>query len=178
MTMRMTSTENMEKNVDRQCFSPLSAIDGGASGVEERRPATPWVPGEKPLRVFLTDDSRLVAERLITLLATVEGVQLVGSARTASAAIRGIHHLSPDLVILDFHLPDGTGADVLKAIKQDKLSPVVMMLTNFAYPQYRTECERWGADYFFDKSQEFERVVETCRHLLSLTAKKSEAVQA
>lgn len=167
----------IEKYAARHSSSPPSATDGNVPVSDERRPAAPFVSGEKPLRVFIADDSRLVMERLIVLLATVEKVQIVGAARTANAAIRGIQHLSPDLVILDFQMPDGTGIDVLKAIRQDKVPSLVMMLTNFAYAQYRTACMQYGADYFFDKSQEFEQVIETCRHLLSVTARRSKAVE-
>lgn len=130
--------------------------------------ATPSGSRKQTLRVFLADDSRLIMERVAALLATVEGVEIIGSARTVRAAIRGIQHLSPDLVILDFQLPDGTGKDVLKTIKQSTVPPLVIMLTNVSYPQYRTECMQWGADYFFDKSQEFERVIEVCKNLLSV----------
>lgn len=145
---------------------------------EGRRLAAPSASGEKSLRVFIADDSRLVVERLIALLATVEGVQIIGAARTANAAIRGIQHLLPDLVILDFQLPDGNGIDVLKVIKQDTNSPRVMLLTNSAYPQYRIECMQQGADYFFDKSLDLEQAVETCRHLSSVTAMKVEEAAA
>jgi DNA-binding NarL/FixJ family response regulator len=116
-------------------------------------------------------------ERLTALLATVEGVQIIGSARTVSAAIRGIQHLSPDLVILDFQMPDGTGRDVLKAIKHSLVPSLVMMLTNISYPQFRMECMQWGADYFFDKSQEFEQVSEVCRNLLAVMATKSRMIK-
>ncbi len=79
---------------------------------------------------------------------TVEAVQIVGSARTASAAIRGIQCLSPDLVILNFQMPDGMGIDVLKTIRQGTAPPLVMMLTNVAYPQYRIECRQRGRIIF------------------------------
>ena len=167
----------IEKYAARHSSSPPSATGSNVPGRDERRPAAPFVSGNKPLRVFIADDSRVVMERLIALLATVEKVQIVGAARTVSAAIRGIQHLSPDLVILDFQMPDGTGIDVLKAIRQDKVPSLVLMLTNFAYSQYRTQCMRYGADYFFDKSQDFEQVIETCRQLLSVTAMKSEAIK-
>lgn len=137
---------------------------------ERRRPATPPASGEKPLRVFIADDSRFVMEQLTTLLATVEGVQIVGAARTTGAAIRGIRHLTPDLVMFDFQMPDSTAIDVLKAIKQGDDPPRVMMLTNQAYPQSQTTCAECGADYFFDKSQDFEGVVEICRHLFPPTS--------
>jgi DNA-binding NarL/FixJ family response regulator len=162
----------IKKKATGHSSSPRSTVDGGAVGMEGRRPAAPSELDEKPLRIFIADDSRLVMERLVALLATVEEVQIVGAARTGSAAIRGIHHLSPDLVILDLQMPDGSGLDVLKTIKQATVPPIVMMLTNVAYPQYRAECRQWGADYFFDKSQDFEQVVETCRKLVSATESK------
>lgn len=127
-----------------------------------------------PLRVFLVDDSPLIMERLNALLVTVEGVQIIGAARTAGAAIRGIQHLTPDLVILDFQLPDGTGTDVLKAIRAGQHAPLTIMLTNCGDAQYRVRCLRWGVDYWFDKSQDFERVIETCRQLSVEKALRSE----
>lgn len=159
----------------RYSSSHPSTLDSGAIGVEERRPAAPSGLDERLLRVFIADDSRLVMERLLALLATVEEVQIVGAARTGNAAIRGIHHLSPDLVILDLQMPGGSGLDVLKIIKRATVPPVVMMLTNAVYPQYRAECQQRGADYFFDKSQDFEQVIETCRQLLSAIKSKAGA---
>lgn len=168
----MTFTGLLEKNVTRRIFSPPSATEDGGGAGEGRQPAMPSESGKQPLRVFLADDSRLVMERVAALLATVEGVEIIGSARTVRAAIRGIQHLSPDLVILDFQLPDGTGKDVLKAIKQNTVPPIVIMLTNVSYPQYRIECMQWGADYFFDKSQEFEQIIEVCKILLPVMRAK------
>jgi DNA-binding NarL/FixJ family response regulator len=39
------------------------------------------------------------------------------------------------------------------------------MLTNFAHDQYRKKCLQLGADYFFDKTTEFDRVIEVLRQL-------------
>lgn len=176
MQLRMMTAKTIrgmiEKNVVRHLFSDLSSDEDGASKKKERRPAAS-AEQHKMLRIFLADDSGPVVQRLISLLIAVEGVQIVGSARTVNAAIRGIQHLSPDLAILDFQLPDGTGLDILKVIKQAPLPPLVMMLTNLSLPQYRTKCMQLGADYFFDKSQDFERVVETCRLLSDGMSKKS-----
>ncbi|MFN7926608.1 MAG: response regulator [Blastocatellia bacterium] len=148
----------------------LAALFGGAAASPSQHAASSESKPKRKaaLRVFLVDDSPLVTERMMALLTTIEKVQIVGTARTAGAAIRGIQHLTPDLVILDFQLLDGTGVDVLKAIRRGPHTPVVIMLTNFAYEQYRVECLQWGADYFFDKSQDFERVLETCRQLLAV----------
>lgn len=166
--MRITLTGLLEKNVTRQMISPPSATESGDDADAVDLTETPSGLRKQTLRVFLADDSQLVMERVSALLATVAGVQIIGSAQTVRAAIRGIQHLSPDLVILDFQLPDGTGKDVLKAIKQSTAPPLVVMLTNVSSPLYRTECMLWGADYFFDKSREFEQVIEVCKNLLSV----------
>jgi hypothetical protein len=42
---------------------------------------------------------------------------------------------------------------------------MVIMLTNYPYPQYRKKCLGLGADYFFDKSTEFEKVTELFKQL-------------
>jgi DNA-binding response OmpR family regulator len=55
--------------------------------------------------------------------------------------------------------------DVLQALKQGKQAPMVIMLTNYPYPQYRKKCLGLGADYFFDKSTEFEKVTELFKQL-------------
>jgi two-component system, NarL family, response regulator DevR len=175
MMTAKTILEMIEKNVVRQIFSPLSFGNDSASKKEERRPAAPVEQNKNLLRVFLADDSEPIVKRLVALLAAVEGVQIIGSARTVNAAIRGIQHLSPDLAILDFQLPDGTGLDILKKIKQQPFPPIVMMLTNVSLPHYREKCMQCGADYFFDKSQDFDRVVETCRLLLDGISKESKA---
>lgn len=167
--MWMIGTKTSAKEITEHSFTSHVAEEG-------RRPAAPSVSGEKSLRIFIADDSRLVVERLTALLATIEGVQVIGAARTARAAIRGIQHLTPDLVILDFQLPDGNGIDVLKVIKKPLSSPCVMLLTNSAYPQYRIECIQHGADYFFDKSLDFDQAVETCRHLSAVTTVKVQEV--
>jgi DNA-binding NarL/FixJ family response regulator len=56
---------------------------------------------------------------------------------------------------------------VLETVKKDRPVPLVIMLTNFAHEQYRQKCLQLGADYFFDKSTEFDRVTEVLRKLPS-----------
>jgi two-component system, NarL family, response regulator DevR len=158
--MWMTKTKTAAKEAPKRNIALHSSNKG-------RRPATPPISGEKPLRVFIVDDSRLTMERLTKLLATVEGVQIVGAAQTTGAAIRGIRHLTPDLVMFDFQIPDGSAIDALKAIKQGDDPPCVIMLANRAYPQFQATCAQCGADYFLDKSQDFAGVIEICRHLFS-----------
>ena len=110
------------------------------------------------MRVFVADDSPPVRERILSLLEGIPGVQVVGHAEDAIAARLLITALQPDVVILDINMPGGSGIEVLHDIKQEAPSPTVIMLTNYSQPQYRERCLEAGADYFFDKSSEFERI--------------------
>jgi DNA-binding NarL/FixJ family response regulator len=119
----------------------------------------------RKMRVFIADDSRVVVERLADLLNEVPGVQLVGRANDAPEAIQSIVKTNPDAVILDLQMPGGSGLDVLRCIRQTHPSVWVLICTNYPYPQYREECIAAGADYFLDKSAEFEKIPEILRDL-------------
>ena len=110
------------------------------------------------IKVFITDDSLIVREHLVTLLDELAGVEIVGQAGNVAEAISGIRSLRPDVVILDIRLPDGSGIDVLQNVKQDQPAPVVIILTNYPYPGYRKRCLSAGADFFLDKSTEFDQL--------------------
>ena len=108
--------------------------------------------------VFIADDSLVVREHLVTMLDELAGIVIVGQAETVAEAISAIGKLRPDVVILDIHMPDGSGIDVLQTIKQDEPAPVVIVLTNYPYPAYRQKCLQAGADFFLDKSTEFDQI--------------------
>lgn len=117
------------------------------------------------MKVLIADDSTLVRERLVALISELETVELVGQAGNAREALRVIQRLRPDVVILDIRMPGGSGIQVLEAIKTSTAAPVVIMLTAFPYPQYRKKCLELGADYFLDKTTEFDHVAKVLRQL-------------
>lgn len=110
------------------------------------------------IKVFIADDSLIVREHLVTLLDELAGVEIVGQAENVAEAISGIRTCQPDVVILDIRMPGGSGIDVLRTIKQDKGAPMVIILTNYPYPGYRQKCLDAGADFFLDKSTEFDQI--------------------
>jgi DNA-binding NarL/FixJ family response regulator len=114
--------------------------------------------------VFIVDDSPVVRDRLVTMISELPNVEIVGQADIAFEAIDSIRLLRPTFVVLDISMPGGSGMYVLETIKKDRPGPTVIMLTNFAHDPYRQKCIQLGADYFFDKSTEFERVTEVLRH--------------
>jgi len=112
------------------------------------------------MKVLIADDSGAVRERIRMLLSEVAAIEMIGEAENAQQAIDHIRQQVPDVVILDIRMPGGNGIDVLREIEKKDRLPVVIMLTNYPYPQYKRKCIDAGADYFFDKSKEFEKVVE------------------
>ncbi|MBI1881603.1 MAG: response regulator transcription factor [Chloroflexi bacterium] len=117
------------------------------------------------MEVFIADDSLVVREHLVTMLDELAGIEIVGQAENVAEAISGIRNLQPDVVILDIRMPDGSGIDVLQNIKQDRAAPMVIILTNYPYPGYRQKCLDAGADFFLDKSSEFDQIPKLLERL-------------
>jgi DNA-binding NarL/FixJ family response regulator len=129
------------------------------------------------MRVFIADDSKVVVERLADLLKEVPGIQLVGRANDVPQAIHSILETKPDAVILDLQMPGGSGLDVLRAIRQTHPLLQVLICTNFPYPQYRQECIAAGANFFLDKSAEFEKIPAIFRELIEHPTKTTTAAR-
>jgi DNA-binding NarL/FixJ family response regulator len=110
------------------------------------------------IKVFIVDDSLIVRERLTTMLVELAGVEVVGQAEDVATAISAIGQLRPDVVILDIRMPGGSGIDVLRQIKQARPELMVIILTNYPYPGYRQRCLQAGANFFLDKSAEFDQI--------------------
>jgi DNA-binding NarL/FixJ family response regulator len=125
------------------------------------------------MKVFIVDDSALVRERIIAMITEHPGIEIIGQAKNAQEGINAIRKLKPDAVILDIRMPGGNGIEVLENIKKNGSSPTIIILTNYPYPQYRKKCMEAGADYFFDKSTEFHKIIEVLKKLIQESNAKS-----
>ena len=114
-------------------------------------------------KIYIADDSEEVRLRLIDLVSGLPEVELVGQTGDARTAIAEIQRLQPDVAILDLRLVNGNGIEVLEIVKLLKVPPLVIMLTAFPTQQYRRRCYSAGADYFFDKTSEFERILDVLK---------------
>ena len=109
-------------------------------------------------KVYVVEDAPLVRERLIEMLDATPGTQVIGAAEGADEAIRDILEERPDVVLLDLRLAQGNGLDVLRAVHAAAPEITFYMLTSFATEPYRQLAVRLGAQDFFDKASDFERV--------------------
>ena len=112
------------------------------------------------LRVLLVEDSSLLAARLAELIDRLPGVDLIDTVETEAAALSTVASATPDVMILDLHLRDGSGFGVLRALARvaSQHRPKIIILTNFGLVEYRREAEALGVEVFLDKSRDYFRL--------------------
>ena len=115
--------------------------------------------------VIVADDSALIRGRLCALLETEPAVRVVGEASSAGEAMSQFERHRPDAVVLDIQMPDGSGLEVLRRIKQSAPWCVVIMLTQFSEPAFREISRILGADHFLNKASEFDQLPGILRQL-------------
>ncbi len=115
------------------------------------------------MRVVVVDDAIVVRERLIKMFSEIPSLAIVGEAGNSFEALNIIKEKHPDVVVLDIKMPGDSGVEVLRRIKKKNSSIIVIVLTNYPLSQYRAKCFEYGADYFFDKSEEYSKVTEVLR---------------
>jgi len=128
-----------------------------------------------PLRVFLVEDSAVIRERLTETISSIAHVEVVGHAETEADAIAALQAAACDAVVLDLQLREGHGFNVLKALRSTsaRRRVIVLVLSNYATPQYRGRSMEIGADYFFDKSREYDRLCEVLEELVARRARET-----
>lgn len=114
---------------------------------------------QKRIHVVLADDSAVVREKLSGLVAEQPGVDVVALTGNAVETIEAIRLHHPNAVILDLRMPQGGGLRVLKDFPKSAWRPVMIVLTNYSSSPFRESCMVAGADYFLDKSTEFDKII-------------------
>ena len=119
------------------------------------------------MNVFIADNSKVIQERLIDILSEFKEIKIIGQSQNITEAVESIQRLKPDIVIMDVHMPKGSGIEALQTIKKRNLASIVIMFTYDYYSQYRKRCMEAGADFFFDKSNEFEEIGKLFKKLIN-----------
>jgi two-component system response regulator DevR len=84
------------------------------------------------IRVFLLDDHEIVRRGLAELLELERDIDVVGEAGTKADALHRLPACRPDVAILDVRLPDGSGIEVCREIRDTMPDTHTLMLTSFA----------------------------------------------
>jgi len=87
------------------------------------------MPAPGPITVLIVEDHRLMVEGLSSLLSEVAELKVIGTAGTVREAVEAARLLEPQVVLMDFRLPDGTGADAAERIRQEHPETAVLFLS-------------------------------------------------
>lgn len=112
------------------------------------------------LTVYIVEDSFPVRERLIETVADVPNARVVGQADAISEALEGVQQSQPRVLIVDVQLRSGSGIRLLKQLRASRngLPELVIVVTNYPTDDYRKASQDCGANHFFDKASEFDKV--------------------
>lgn len=108
-------------------------------------------------RVLLVDDAEGFRKLMTIMLSRLATVEVIGQAQNCMEARAAVRTLRPDVVILDLHMPDGSGLEVLRDMKRGPNAPIVVMCTNDPDPACRRRCLNEGADFFLEKLTDLNR---------------------
>lgn len=98
------------------------------------------------MRVFVVDDEPMARRVLREELTLQPGTEIVGEADSGVAALKAIAELRPDVVLLDLHMPEMNGFELIENLKSGDYLPVLIVVT--AYDQFAIQAFEAGAtDY-------------------------------
>ncbi|MCL5027922.1 MAG: response regulator [Bacteroidetes bacterium] len=112
----------------------------------------------KPLNILIVDDSEIIRDRIAEKLRQFGDAIKILQADNYSLALKLFISSPPEIIILDIQLPDGDGMDLLNIIKTIAPSTHVIILTNYPFAVFKEHCAKCGAEFFFDKSNDFEKL--------------------
>jgi two-component system, NarL family, response regulator DevR len=119
--------------------------------------------GAGTIRVMIVEDHRIVSEGLEALLNSQPDMEVVGSASSVAESVPRAKELAPDVVLLDFRLPDGTGAEAAARIREDRPDMKLIFLSQDDSDAARMAAVEAGASGFLHKSRAATAVVDAIR---------------
>jgi len=117
----------------------------------------------RPTKVLIVEDHQVVAEGLAALINDQDDMEVVGHVGSVAESIARTAELQPDLVLVDFRLTDGTGADAATGIRQMRPETKLIFLTREDSDAARFAALESGASAFIHKSRAAQEVVEAIR---------------
>ncbi|HEY6875893.1 MAG TPA: response regulator transcription factor [Candidatus Dormibacteraeota bacterium] len=119
--------------------------------------------GDEVTKVMIVEDHRVVAEGLAALINDQGDMRVVGNVGTVAEVVSAAAELDPDVVLLDFRLPDGSGPDAANAVRTIRPAAKMIFLTREDTDAARFAALQSGASAFIHKSKAASEVVAAIR---------------
>lgn len=121
--------------------------------------------GGATVRVFLVDDHEVVRRGVAEVLEDDPHLVVAGEAGSVAEALARVPAVRPDVVVLDMRLPDGSGADLCRSLRQRMPGLPCLVLTSFTEPEAREAAVRAGATGFLLKQVRGPALVSAVREV-------------
>ena len=115
------------------------------------------------IRVLVVDDHAVFSDALATILRTESEIEVVGKGGTVREAIDLARALQPDVVLLDVHMPDGSGIEAATTIKKDRPETQVVILTSDEEEAVLRSAVQAGVTGYLSKHESAAQVVQAVR---------------
>lgn len=117
-----------------------------------------------PIRILLVDDHELIRSGLGAVIDLEDDMDVVGTAGSVAEAVRQYEALSPDVVVADLQLQDGTGLDIVRTIRKTSNDTGIIVLTMHSGDDQIFAAMQAGASGFVGKDAPSTEVVKAARH--------------
>lgn len=114
--------------------------------------------------VVLVDDHDLIRQGLARAFERQDDFSVLGEAGTVAAGLETIRRLKPSVVVTDVRLPDGTGLDLVRTLREHDQNVGIVVLTMYAGDEQLFEALEAGASAFVAKDAPADDVVAAARH--------------
>lgn len=119
------------------------------------------------IRVLLADDHRVVRIGIRTFLERAGDIEIVGEAADGEEALRMARDLEPDVVVLDMRLPEISGTEVARRLRQDGDRPKILAISAYVHRSLIQEALRAGASGYVTKDEEPKYIIDALRGMVS-----------
>lgn len=115
------------------------------------------------IRVFIADDNLLLREGLVSMLAEIRDIIIVGTAESGTGTLEHIKDLRPDVALIDIGMPDKDGIEVTQALHRELPEVKVIILSIIDLTDEIMACIEAGAAGYVLKEGSFDQLVATIR---------------
>ena len=131
-----------------------------------KAPDLPVLPGEEMgIRVLVVDGQALVRRGIETVLRLAPDMDVVGYASSSSYAVEKACALRPDVIVIDIHMPDRSGLDTIRTIRERCPDANILVLTQQSEAEEAIQALEAGAVGFVFKDITPEHLHAAIRHL-------------
>ena len=112
------------------------------------------------IKVFIVDDHYMVIEGIRSLIQNERDIEWIGHASNAASCVAFLHQQLPDVILMDINLPDKSGIDLCKEVREKYSSVFVIGLSTFNQQSFIQKMMEHGASGYVLKNATQEELVE------------------